>query len=112
MGAGDDSMTRATSRRCGRRMAVALACALLGTASPAGAQDPFNLVSPVHDLSTLFTDLYGAHGLVVDSLATLPNEQPHSAHFTSSFQSEFTQFNTALVGQLVSVPLPSPASGF
>ena len=49
--------------------------------------------------------------LVVDSLATLPGEQPHSAHFNSDFQFNFTQFGTALVSQLVSVPLPSPAGG-
>ena len=86
-------------------------CALFA-GSPAQAQDPYNLASPVRSLATLFTDLYGPRGLVVDSLATLPGEQPHSAHFNSSFQSGFSQFNTALVGQLVSVPLPSPASGF
>jgi hypothetical protein len=48
----------------------------------------------------------------VDSEATLPGEQPHSAHFNSDFQSDFSQFTTAIVGQLVTVPLPSPASGF
>ena len=64
------------------------------------------------NLATLFTDLYGPHGLIVDSEATLPGEQPHSAHFTSDFQSNFSQFSTALVSQLVTVPLPSPASGF
>jgi len=91
---------------------MSLACGVLLMASTGRAQEPYNLTAPVHSLSTLFTDLYGPHGLVVDSLATLPGEQPHSAHFTSSFQSDFSQFNTALVGALVSVPLPSPASGF
>jgi len=95
-----------------RHTALPLACTLVLSASAAAAQEPYNLTAPVHSLSTLFTDLYGPHGLVVDSLATLPGEQPHSAHFTSSFQSDFSQFNTALVGALVSVPLPSPASGF
>lgn len=95
-----------------RQIAWPLACAVVLSAAPAAAQEPYNLTAPVHSLSTLFTDLYGSHGLVVDSLATLPGEQPHSAHFTSSFQSDFSQFNTALVGALVSVPLPSPASGF
>ncbi len=103
-------MMHADLRRC-RRHAI-LACTLVLTAATARAQEPYNLTAPVHSLSTLFTDLYGPHGLVVDSLATLPGEQPHSAHFTSSFQSDFSQFNTALVGALVSVPLPSPASGF
>jgi len=80
--------------------------------SSAAAQEPYNLTAPVKNLATLFTDLYGPNGLIVDSEATLPGEQPHSAHFNSDFQSNFSQFGTALVGQLVTVPLPSPASGF
>ena len=36
----------------------------------------------------------------------------HSAHFNSGFESEFSQFGTALTGQIVSLPLPAPASGF
>src|SRR5215471_15236950 len=76
------------------------------------AQEPYNLTPPVKNLATLFHDLYGPHGLVVDSEATLPNEQPHSAHFNSDFQVNFGQFSTAIVNQLVTVPLPSPASGF
>jgi hypothetical protein len=82
------------------------------TADPALAQDPFNLTAPVRNLATMFTDLFGPSGLIVDSLATLPGEQPHSAHFNSDFQSNASQFTTALVGQLVSLPLPSPAGGF
>jgi len=76
------------------------------------AQDPYSLASPVSNLATLFFDLYGPHGLIVDSEATLPGEQPHSAHFNSDFQADFSQFSTAMVSQLVTVPLPSPASGF
>jgi len=79
---------------------------------PASAQEPYNLTAPVKNLATLFHDLYGPHGLIVDSEATLPGEQPHSAHFTSDFQFNFNQFNTALVNHLVTVPLPSPAAGF
>jgi hypothetical protein len=94
-----------------KRVAIAFAC-LLVVGSEALAQEPFNLAVPVKKLATLFTDLYGPKGLVVDSLATLPGEQPHSAHFTSAFQADFSQFSTALVSQLVTVPLPSPASGF
>jgi hypothetical protein len=78
----------------------------------AQAPAPYNLYTPVKNLATLFTELYGPNGLVVDSEATLPGEQPHSAHFNSSFQSDFSQFSTALVDQFVNVPLPSPASGF
>ena len=88
-----------------------LGCLLL-TAASAGAQEPYNLTAPVGSLATLFTDLYGPKGLVVDSEATLPGEQPHSAHFNSNFQFDFSQFSTALVSQLVTVPLPSPTAGF
>ena len=82
----------------------------LGAADPALAQDPFNLTAPVRNLATVLTDLFGPNGLIVDSLATLPGEQPHSAHFNSDFQSNASQFTTALVGQLVSLPLPSPTT--
>ena len=94
------------------RKRVAMAVCLLAVASAAGAQQPYNLYAPVKNLATLFTDLYGPNGLVVDSEATLPGEQPHTAHFNSSFQFDFSQFSTALVNQIVNVPLPSPASGF
>lgn len=85
---------------------------LLISSSSAEAQEPFNLAVPVEHAATLFTNLFGPRGLVLDSEATLPGEQSHSAHFNSDFQSNFSQFGTALVSQLVSVPLPSPASGF
>jgi hypothetical protein len=84
----------------------------LAGAVDAGAQEPYNLAAPVGKLATIFTDLYGPHGLILDSEATLPGEQPHFAHFVSAFQLDFSQFAAALVGQIVSVPLPSPASGF
>ena len=82
------------------------------TSTNARAQNPYNLASPVKNLATLFTDLYGPNGLIVDSEATLPGEQPHSAHFNNDFQANFGKFSTALVSQFVTVPLPSPASGF
>ena len=85
---------------------------LLMSSPGAEAQEPFNLAVPVEHAATLFTNLFGPRGLVLDSEATLPGEQSHSAHFNSDFQSNFSQFGTALVSQLVSVPLPSPASGF
>jgi hypothetical protein len=95
------------------RVFVATAAVILLLPGVAGAQEPpYNLTAPVRNLATLFTDLFGQRGLVVDSQATLPGEQPHTAHFNSDFQFNFTQFGTALVGQLVSVPLPSPAGGF
>jgi hypothetical protein len=94
------------------RFSLALIVCIGGFSSVAGAQQPYNVTTSIPNLATLFTRLYGPDGLIVDSLATLPGEQPHSAHFVSDFQSDFGQFSTALVGQLVTVPLPSPASGF
>jgi hypothetical protein len=85
---------------------------VLASSQAAAAQDPFNLYVQVDQAATLFTNLYGPRGLVLDSEATLPGEQSHSAHFNSDFQSNFSQFGTALVSQLVTIPLPSPASGF
>ena len=90
------------------RMVPMLVCAM-ALAGDAAAQEPYNLTAPVRSLATLFTDLYWAQGLVLDSLATLPGEQPHTAHFASDFQANFSQFNAALVSQLVSVPLGSYA---
>ena len=94
------------------RRVIAMIVCLAAISSPASAQQPYNLAAPVTNLATLFTDLFGPNGLIVDSLATLPGEQRHSAHFNNDFQSNFKQFSTALVGQLVSVPLPSPSGGF
>jgi hypothetical protein len=58
------------------------------------------------NLSELIPDLFGATGLNVESTSA------HNAHFLSSFQANFTPFNTAIASQLAAVPLPSPASGF
>ncbi len=49
--------------------------------------------------------LYGPTGFV------LPNPF-HSAHFNSSFQSNFNPLNTKLGSELTRLPLASPASGF
>src|SRR5262245_45321503 len=94
------------------RGVIATVVCLLAMAPYARAQEPYNLAAPVGKLATVFTDLYGPHGLILDSEATLPGEQPHFAHFVSDFQRDFSQFGAALVGQIVSLPLPSPASGF
>lgn len=88
------------------------AIALLAMASPAQAQDPYILYSQPKNLATLFASLFGPQGLKVDSEATLPGEQPHTAHFNADFESNFDKFTTAIAGQLVTVPLPSPAAGF
>lgn len=95
-----------------RAYASLLTFLLVSGTALAQEEDPFNVAVPVQHLSTIFTDLYGPNGLIVDSLRTLPNGDTHSAHFNSAFQQEFTQFGVALTSQLASVPLPSPASGF
>jgi hypothetical protein len=97
-----------------RPFASVILFSLLLLLAPAsgGAQDEFNVAVPIDKLSTIFTQIYGPSGLIVDSLAVLPTGQTHSAHFNSAFQAEFTQFGVALTSQLAAVPLPSPASGF
>jgi hypothetical protein len=85
---------------------------LLLSPAPADAQEPLNVTVNVTELSRIFTELYGHEGLVVNSLASLSGGVSHSAHFNSAFESEFSQFGTALTGQIVSLPLPAPASGF
>lgn len=64
------------------------------------------------ELATLIPNLFGPRGLIVDSDAPLAGGVDHSAHFNSSFQSEFGQINVSLATQLLTLPLPSPASGF
>jgi len=95
-----------------RKRALASVLFLLLASSTSRAQDPFNVAVPVDKLSTIFTQIYGEKGLIVDSLRVLASGQTHSAHFNSAFQAEFTQFGVALTSQLAAVPLPSPASGF
>ena len=46
----------------------------------ARAQDPYTLYSPVKNLATLFTDIFGPQGLRVDSEATLPGEQLYKSY--------------------------------
>lgn len=95
-----------------QRVYAILLSVLLPASSTFAQEDPFNVAVPVDRLATIFTDLYGPDGLIVDSLRVLPTGDTHSAHFNSAFQQEFTQFGVALTSQLASVPLPSPASGF
>jgi len=85
------------------RLLGTLACTLLLSPLTARADDK---------LAFLIPHLFGPTGLVVDSEATLPNGQTHSAHFNSAFQAEFTQFNVAIASQLTGLPIPTPASGF
>ncbi len=63
-------------------------------------------------LAYLIPTLYGPTGLTVNSEAVLPNGSTHSAHFNSSFQANFSPFNSALAQRLASVTRPAPASGF
>src|SRR2546422_5665887 len=89
---------------CKKSLLVAVWLILLGCKT-ASAQSK-------RDVALLIPNLYGPSGLIVNSEATLPNGQTHSAHFNSDFESEFSQFNIALATQLLALPLPSPASGF
>ena len=63
-------------------------------------------------LSTLFGNVYGPNGLVVNSDEQLLDGTTHAAHFNSAFQSDFRLINIALASQLTALPVPSPASGF
>jgi hypothetical protein len=94
------------------RIALGTMMVLLAVGAPAQAQEPINLSVHVTQLSQIFTQLYGPEGLVVNSLTPLETGETHSGHFNSGFESEFSQFGTALTGQIVSLPLPPPASGF
>jgi hypothetical protein len=95
-----------------RRSLLFTVCLMVASASTARAQDPYNLTAPVQNLATLFTNIFGPRGLLVDSEAALPGDVLHTAHFNNDFQSNFGKFSTAMVSQFVAVPLPSPASGF
>ena len=66
------------------RIGLLVLVVLSAMGSSAAAQEPYNLTAPVKNLATMFTDLFGPNGLIVDSEATLPGEQPHSAQVRSS----------------------------
>lgn len=83
---------------------TALALGLLALGAP--------LLHAQDKLAFLIPTLYGPDGLIVDSESALPTGETHSAHFNSSFQANFSPFNSALGSRLASVPLPAPASGF
>jgi hypothetical protein len=55
-------------------------------------------------LACAIPNLYGPYGLV------LPIPDGRTAHFNSSFQSNFMALNTAIAAQLTLLPLASPAS--
>jgi hypothetical protein len=83
-----------------------VSCVLMLGVSTLAAQDRPST------LSTLFEDIYGPRGLVLNSDDVQLDGTNHAAHFNSAFQSEFRLVNVALTSQLATVPLPSPASGF
>jgi hypothetical protein len=90
---------------------IVAACLLIAGLPVSGsAQTTVESRSPT--LAELLQNIYGPHGLVVDSEAVLPDGSTHSAHFNGAFQSEFGRINIALVRQLGALPIPSPASGF
>ena len=93
--------------RMRHHVAVAVAVWSLALCRPAAAE-----AQTSGKLATLFEDVFGPRGLVVNSQQVLPDGSTHSAHFNSAFQSNFTQFNVAFVSQLTALPLPSPAAGF
>ncbi len=94
------------------RKEILVLIAVLGLALPAAADDAEHGLITNPKLGMLIPTVYGPEGLIVDSLAVLPDGSTHAAHFNSAFQSEFGQFNVALATQLLTVPFPSPASGY
>ena len=92
------------------RRLIATSFLIASVTTPAAAQTTVESRSPT--LAELLQNVYGPHGLTVDSEAVLPDGSTHSAHFNGAFQSEFERINIALVRQLGALPIPSPASGF
>ena len=79
-----------------RRIAAASClCWLLLPTPQAAAQQPH-----VESLATLFEDVYGPNGLVLNSDDVQLDGTNHAAHFNSAFQSDFRLVNIALTSQL------------
>ena len=77
-----------------RRIAVASWLCWLLSVVPAAAQ-----THPA-SLATLFEDVYGPNGLVLNSDDVQLDGTNHAAHFNSAFQSDFRLVNIALTSQL------------
>lgn len=60
-------------------------------------------------LSTIIPQIFGPQGI---TLAPPINTPSHEAHFRNSSAGTLNLFNSSLMQQLTSLPLPSPASGF
>ena len=87
-----------------RRVVVpAVLCMLLSSVMTQAQDDKLGLIIP---------NLFGPNGLFVQSDVQSIGGHRHTAHFNSSFQSGFNQFNIALATEISALPLPSPASGF
>jgi hypothetical protein len=86
-------------------VAVSCLCWVMSVVPAAAQNHPASL-------ATLFQDVYGPNGLVLNSDDVQLDGTNHAAHFNSAFQSDFRVVNIALTSQLTGVPLPSPASGF
>jgi len=89
-----------------RLIAASFCLCWMMSVAPAAAQNH------PQSLATLFQDIYGPAGLVLNSDDVQLDGTNHAAHFNSAFQSDFRVVNIALTSQLTGVPLPSPASGF
>ena len=88
-----------------RTIAASCFCCLVSVVSASAQTHP-------ESLATLFEDVYGPNGLVLNSDDVQLDGTTHAAHFNSAFQSDFRLVNIALTSQLAGIPLPSPASGF
>jgi len=88
-----------------RTIAASCLCCLVSVVSASAQTHP-------ESLATLFEDVYGPNGLVLNSDDVQLDGTTHAAHFNSAFQSDFRLVNIALTSQLAGIPLPSPASGF
>ena len=88
-----------------RTIAASCLCFLVAVVSASAQTHP-------ESLATLFEDVYGPNGLVLNSDDVQLDGTTHAAHFNSAFQSDFRLVNIALTSQLAGIPLPSPASGF
>jgi len=86
-------------------IAASCLCCLVSVVSVSAQTHP-------ESLATLFEDVYGPNGLVLNSDDVQLDGTTHAAHFNSAFQSDFRLVNIALTSQLAGIPLPSPASGF
>ena len=87
---------------------LALAVAVVSPTS--GLAQPQVRITEPHKLAYALPELFGEHGLFVDSSVTTLDGHTHSDHFNGSFESAVGPLSTALASQLVAVPTPPPVS--